>query len=51
MNTGPLDQSAAIATPVEEVAQGWLAISTEGFAAMNAARPPEHLVKIGRAHV
>lgn len=25
--------------------QGWLAISTEGFAAMNAARPPEHLVK------
>lgn len=24
---------------------GWLAISTEGFAAMNAARPPEHLVK------
>lgn len=25
--------------------RGWLAISTEGFAAMNAARPPEHLVK------
>ena len=25
--------------------QGWLSISTEGFAAMNAARPPEHLVK------
>ena len=25
--------------------QGWLAISTDGFAAMNAARPPEHLVK------
>lgn len=25
--------------------QGWLAISTEGFAAMNAARPPEHLIK------
>jgi hypothetical protein len=25
--------------------QGWLAISTQGFAAMNAARPPEHLVK------
>ena len=25
--------------------KGWLAISTEGFAAMNAARPPEHLVK------
>ena len=24
---------------------GWLAISTDGFAAMNAARPPEHLVK------
>ena len=24
---------------------GWLAISTEGFAAMNAARPPEHLIK------
>jgi hypothetical protein len=25
--------------------QGWLAISTEGFAAMNAARPAEHLIK------
>ena len=25
--------------------QGWLSISTEGFAVMNAARPPEHLVK------
>ena len=25
--------------------QGWLAISTEGFASMNAARPPEHLIK------
>jgi len=25
--------------------QGWLAISTDGFAAMNAARPPEHLIK------
>lgn len=25
--------------------QGWLSISTEGFASMNAARPPEHLVK------
>lgn len=25
--------------------KGWLAISTDGFAAMNAARPPEHLVK------
>jgi hypothetical protein len=24
---------------------GWLAISTDGFASMNAARPPEHLVK------
>ena len=24
---------------------GWLAISTEGFAAMNAARPPKHLIK------
>ncbi|MEI7953507.1 MAG: ATP-binding protein, partial [Synechococcaceae cyanobacterium ELA182] len=24
---------------------GWLAISTDGFAVMNAARPPEHLVK------
>ena len=24
---------------------GWLAISTDGFAAMNAARPPEHLIK------
>lgn len=45
MNNGPLDQSAAMASPVDEVAQGWLAISTEGFAAMNAARPPEHLVK------
>lgn len=25
--------------------QGWLSISTEGFAAMNAARPPQHLIK------
>jgi hypothetical protein len=25
--------------------QGWLSISTEGFASMNAARPPEHLIK------
>lgn len=25
--------------------EGWLSISTEGFASMNAARPPEHLVK------
>ena len=25
--------------------QGWLSISTEGFAAMNAARPAEHLIK------
>jgi DNA mismatch repair ATPase MutL len=24
---------------------GWLSISTEGFASMNAARPPEHLIK------
>ena len=30
---------------MEHQGQGWLAISTEGFAAMNAARPPEHLVK------
>jgi len=25
--------------------EGWLSISTEGFAAMNAARPAEHLIK------
>jgi len=25
--------------------QGWLSISTEGFASMNAARSPEHLIK------
>jgi hypothetical protein len=25
--------------------EGWLAVSTEGFAQQNAARPPEHLVK------
>jgi hypothetical protein len=30
---------------MNQATQGWLAISTEGFASMNAARPPEHLVK------
>ncbi|MCP9808710.1 sensor histidine kinase [Cyanobium sp. HWJ4-Hawea] len=30
---------------MQNQSQGWLSISTEGFAAMNAARPPEHLVK------
>ena len=40
--------SGAIARQVQWMTgdtQGWLAISTDGFAAMNAARPPEHLVK------
>ena len=27
------------------VSDDWLAVSTDGFAAMNAGRPPEHLVK------
>lgn len=30
---------------MEQRSEGWLSISTDGFAAMNAARPPEHLVK------
>ncbi|MEB3168261.1 MAG: ATP-binding protein [Synechococcaceae cyanobacterium] len=30
---------------MQSTTEGWLAISTEGFAAMNAARPPEHLIK------
>ena len=25
--------------------KGWLSISTQGFASMNSARPPEHLFK------
>jgi hypothetical protein len=25
--------------------QGWLSISTDGFASMNASRPPVHLIK------
>lgn len=25
--------------------QGWPSISTEGFESVNAARPPEHLIK------
>lgn len=31
--------------PMNNESSGWLAISTDGFAAMNAARPPEHLIK------
>jgi signal transduction histidine kinase len=33
-------------TPAEPIVlEGWLAVSTEGFAAMNAGRDPAHLVK------
>ncbi len=35
----------AASRPMTQESAGWLAISTDGFAAMNAARPPEHLVK------
>ena len=44
--TSPTAIVASLGSPtMNSNDQGWLAISTEGFAAMNAARPPEHLVK------
>ena len=32
------------APPAEAPLEGWLAVSIEGFAAMNAGRNPAHLV-------
>jgi hypothetical protein len=36
---------SCIPTTMTMQSAGWLSISTEGFAAMNAARPAEHLIK------
>jgi hypothetical protein len=45
LNASAIHHAINAPSPMHTHSQGWLSISTEGFAAMNAARPPEHLVK------
>jgi hypothetical protein len=46
-NTAQMPDACPSCIPTTMIMQsaGWLSISTEGFAAMNAARPAEHLIK------
>jgi len=46
-NTAQMPDACPSCIPNTMIMQsaGWLSISTEGFAAMNAARPAEHLIK------